>query len=90
MTTVSDFPGRYLSHPTECQLGICQGNSEEHQVFLAHHDMVESWLMDLLKFMNLKSLEAVCEGEERPSALTRAWHTGVVQISLINDVGGGS
>ena len=58
--------------------------------FLAHHDMVESWLMDLLKFMNLKSLEAVCEGEERPSALTRAWHTGVVQISLINDVGGGS
>lgn len=92
VTTVSDFhiPGRYLSHPTECQLGICQGNSEEHQVFLAHHDMVESWLMDLLKFMNLKSLEAVCEGEERPSALTRAWHTGVVQISLINDVGGGS
>lgn len=59
-----DIPGRYLSHPTECQLGICQGNSEEHQVFLAHHDMVESWLMDLLKFMNLKSLEAVCEGEE--------------------------
>ena len=45
----------FLSHPTECQLGICQGNSEEHQVFLAHHDMVESWLMDLLKFMNLKS-----------------------------------
>lgn len=35
VTTVSDFhiPGRYLSHPTECQLGICQGNSEEHQVF---------------------------------------------------------
>lgn len=58
VTTVSDFhiPGRYLSHPTECQLGICQGNSEEHQVFLAHHDMVESWLMDLLKFMNLKSI----------------------------------
>lgn len=37
--------------------------------------------MDLLKFMNLKSLEAFYEGEEVASSLNRAWHTGVVQTS---------
>lgn len=92
----SCIPRRHLGHLTECQLGICQETGEEHngkgkQVFLAHRDMVESWLMDLLKFMNLKNLEAFYEGEEIASSLDRAWHIeGAVQISLINDVRWGS